>query len=318
MDRAKIIKMVFLLAAITVIASGLIRVMQRNSLSLAEYEEQNKSLSQNVPSDSMPTADKSSGHSNEDDTGGSIPGTPESSTTDADEYISSLIGATLNGDSQKEGRVTYSNGFYYEPLSEHLFRYIRGISFPSDEMLPNGNSEESEMPLPDLTTEDLRYVHIWYFDFNGNPSEGELICNEYIAQDLVEIFHTLYRNEYQLGSVRLVDEFDADAIAAAEANNSYCFNSCEADGKAFEQTGHSYGLAVNINPYYNPNIAYREDGSPEIIPSDSIDYADRTRSFAYKIDENDLCYKTFTAHGFLWGGNWNSRKEYGHFYKSKP
>ena len=88
MDRAKIIKMVFLLAAITVIASGLIRAMQRNSLSLAEYEEQNKNLLQNAPSDSMPTADKSSGHSNEDDTGGSIPGTPESSTTDADEYIS--------------------------------------------------------------------------------------------------------------------------------------------------------------------------------------------------------------------------------------
>ena len=108
MDRAKIIKMVFLLAAITVTASGLIRVMQRNSLSLAEYEEQNKSLSQNAPSDSMPTADKSSGHSNEDDTGGSIPGTPESSTTDADEYISSLIGATLNGDFQKEGRTLSS------------------------------------------------------------------------------------------------------------------------------------------------------------------------------------------------------------------
>ena len=25
-----------------------------------------------------------------------------------------------------------------------------------------------------------------------------------------------------------------------------------------------------------------------------------------KIDENDLCYKLFTEHGFTWGGNWNS------------
>ena len=34
-----------------------------------------------------------------------------------------------------------------------------------------------------------------------------------------------------------------------------------------------------------------------------------------KIDENDLCYKLFIEHGFTWGGNWNSSKDYQHFQK---
>ena len=36
-----------------------------------------------------------------------------------------------------------------------------------------------------------------------------------------------------------------------------------------------------------------------------------------KIDENDLCYKLFIEHGFTWGGNWNSSKDYQHFQKVK-
>lgn len=352
MDKSKIIKMVIILAVITVLSSGLIRVMQRNSMSLTEYEEQNKELLQNSPADSSraSTTDASS------DTGSSQTGStsPEngSSTSDgasseesfrdgsdAATAPSSLIGATLNGDTQKEKRVTYSNGFYYEPLSEHLCRYIRGISFPAaEETAPtdntdtkpksnrdsaaksseDGSPENSRATTPELTTEELHYVHIWYFDFDGKPVEGELICNEYIAQDLVEIFHSLYRNEYQLGSVRLIDEFDADANASMEANNSYCFNYCEIAENGPALSEHTYGLAVDINPYYNPRITYSGDGSLDVLPNGAVDYADRTRNFAYKIDENDLCYRLFTSHGFTWGGNWNNRKDYGHFYKSNP
>ena len=49
-----------------------------------------------------------------------------------------------------------------------------------------------EVPI-EITYEDLRYVHVMHYNFNGEPTEGELICNAAIAQDLVEIFHELYR-----------------------------------------------------------------------------------------------------------------------------
>ena len=50
-----------------------------------------------------------------------------------------------------------------------------------------------------------------------------------------------------------------------------------------------------------------------ISPEGSEAYADRSASFPYKIDENDLAYKLFKEHGFTWGGNWNSTKDYQHF-----
>lgn len=50
-----------------------------------------------------------------------------------------------------------------------------------------------------------------------------------------------------------------------------------------------------------------------VEPARSIPYADRQADFPYKIDNTDLCYKEFVRHGFEWGGNWTTRKDYQHF-----
>ena len=75
-------------------------------------------------------------------------------------------------------------------------------------------------------------------------TEGELICNEYIAQDLVEIFCELYRNEYQLEKVLLVDEYDGDADAAREDNNSFCFYYAPSETDS-SLSRHALGLALD-------------------------------------------------------------------------
>ena len=93
-------------------------------------------------------------------------------------------------------RTTYQPGFYYEPLSDDIKQRITGISYP-----------ETGCTVP---YEDLNYVGLLYIDFNGEAQEGELICNKAIAQDMVEIFYELYRNEYQIERIRLIDEYDGD------------------------------------------------------------------------------------------------------------
>ena len=167
---------------------------------------------------------------------------------------------------------------------------------------------------PAITLDELRYVHILHYNFDGEPAEGELVCNAAIAQDLIEIFYQLYRNEYQLESVLLIDEFDGDDIASMEANNTSCFNYRVVEGSA-KLSRHAYGLAVDINPFYNPYIKYEKDGTETISPAAAAAYTDRSAGFSYKIDENDLCYKLFKEHGFTWGGNWNAVKDYQHFQK---
>lgn len=197
-------------------------------------------------------------------------------------------------------RNTFQDGFYYEPLSDSIKQRITGISYP-----------ETGCTVP---YEDLVYVGLLYIDFNGEEQSGELICNKAIAQDMVEIFYELYRNDYRIERIRLVDEYGGDDTLSMLDNNTSCFNYRVVDGTT-TLSKHALGCAIDINPFYNPYIVYNKNGSGEtyISPKGSEIYADRSQDFPYKIDENDLCYKLFTKHGFTWGGNWNSTKDYQHF-----
>lgn len=199
-------------------------------------------------------------------------------------------------------RIIYKEGFFYEPLTDTVKERITGISYP-----------ESDCTVP---YEDLNYVGIKYIDFDGQEQLGELICNKAIAQDMAEIFYELYRNDYRLERVRLIDEYAGDDTASMADNNTSCFNYRVVDGTT-NLSKHAYGLAIDVNPYYNPYVVFQRnsDGSDYISPPGSEIYADRSQSFPYKIDENDLCYRLFTEHGFTWGGNWNSTKDYQHFQK---
>ncbi len=197
-------------------------------------------------------------------------------------------------------RVTYSQGFYYEPLPEDIIDKITGVSY-----VENDN----------ISLDDLRYVVLLYNDFNGETKSGEMICNKKIAQDIVEIFYELYTSGYQIESIKLIDEFGGDDTASMLANNTSCFNYRVVDNTT-RLSNHAYGLAIDLNPFYNPYITYGKDGSVHVSPEGSEAYADRAHAFPYKIDENDLAYKLFKAHGFKWGGNWNSVKDYQHFERS--
>jgi len=227
-----------------------------------------------------------------------------------------LTGALLNGGADGQAmiadRVSYADAagkaqeeFYLEPLSENLKRYMTGISYPTTE-----NAGELAISL-----DELRYVHILHYDFEGNVAEGELVCNASIAPDLLDIFYELYRNEYRIEKVRLIDEYDGDDTASMEDNNTSCFNYRVVEGSS-SLSKHALGLAIDVNPFYNPYITYNKDGTTHVSPEAAAVYADRSIDFAYKIDENDLCYKLFIRHGFIWGGNWNSVKDYQHFQKT--
>lgn len=220
-----------------------------------------------------------------------------------------------NGSSSPE-RVSYKEGFYYEPLSNDLISYITGISYPAlPSEAPEGTLNVGEQN--DISYADLRYVHIIHYDFDGKLAEGELICHNSIAEDLVEIFYDLYASEYQIEKVTLIENYNGDDTASMADNNTSCFNYRVVDGTK-SLSRHALGLAIDINPLYNPYIRYDKKGGQTVSPVEGEAYADRTVYFPYKIDPDDLCYRLFTEHGFTWGGNWNSSKDYQHFQKALP
>lgn len=161
--------------------------------------------------------------------------------------------------------------------------------------------------------ENLKLVNVIYYDFNNNIKEGKLVCNKIIAEDLLDIFTNLYINKYQIEKIKLIDDYEFDDAKSMADNNSSCFNY----RKLFytdELSKHAYGLAVDINPLYNPYIVLNNDNEVVIYPENGKIYANRKLDFEHKIDENDLCCKLFKSHGFIWGGDWEYQ-DYQHFDK---
>jgi len=77
---------------------------------------------------------------------------------------------------------------------------------------------------------------------------------------------------------------------------------------------HSRGMAIDINPRYNPCIRRRK-GKQVVSPDNAAGYTDRSKKHPYKIERGDLCHRLFKAHGFTWGGDWKNSKDYQHFEK---
>lgn len=194
-----------------------------------------------------------------------------------------------------------SESFYFEPLTEAVKKRITGISFPEKACK--------------ITYDELVYVKVLYFDFHSKIQEGELICNKAIGQELLEIFCELYRAQYQIEKIRLIDEYQADDTASITDNNTSCFNYRMIDDTT-TLSMHAYGLAIDINPYYNPYVKLDENGALYVSPKGAEAYVNRNSFFPYKIDEDDLAYKLFISRGYIWGGHWNSCKDYQHFQKS--
>ena len=316
-NKIKLIKMVLILLGLALAVWLITAIFKESGKSLADYAAENPQL-QNQATESAESEDdtatdekqaKKDNNDNKDNKeykeNKAEKNDSDSENTSADDPC--MVGYKLNASIAKQFRITYAEGFYYEPLSDELREYITGTSYPA--------LEEGSKKL-EITYDELCYMHVLHYDFNGEVAEGELICNLKIADDLVEIFEELYENEYQIEKIHLIDLYDGDDTSSMEDNNTSCFNYRLVENSK-NLSKHAYGLAIDVNPLYNPYITYNKDGSENCSPEGGIDYKDRSKNFPYKIDESDLCYKLFKQHGFTWGGNWNSVKDYQHFQKTK-
>jgi hypothetical protein len=191
------------------------------------------------------------------------------------------------------------SGFSQQQIPDRVFARMQGKSFPVG---------------CKVSRNDLRYLRIKHYDLQGRVHEGEMICNKRIANDLIDIFKELYRQKYPIERMRLIDDYDADDEKSMQANNTSCFCYRRVEGYN-KLSNHSMGMAVDINPLYNPLYKRYSNGKELVQPSNAKRYCDRKASFNYKIVKGDLLYRLFVNHGFEWGGDWHSKKDYQHFEK---
>ena len=213
------------------------------------------------------------------------------------EKVTDTVGTESDRKSDTETpEASYADDFYISEIPDDIFAKMQGKSYKEDCTVPR---------------EDLRYVHVRHKGFDGEAKDGELVVNKAIADDVLAIFEELYKADYPIEKVRLVDEYDADDEASMSDNNSSAFN-FRFISHTTRISRHGLGMAVDINTRYNPYVK-TVDGKLSIEPANGADYVDRSKDFPHKIDHEDLCYKLFKEHGFTWGGDWTHSKDYQHF-----
>lgn len=194
-----------------------------------------------------------------------------------------------------------SNGqvFTSVEMPDSIWHRMQGRSYPQGCEVPRS---------------DLRYLELSYVDFEGHEHLGQMVCNRHIADDLLYIFRRLYEARYPIASMRLIDDYGADDARSMAANNTSCFCYRRVAGST-ALSKHSRGMAVDVNPLYNPCVYVR---SGRVLPPEGRAYAhgrDRRKDIPGKIDATDICYRLFVSRGFRWGGAWRSLKDYQHFEK---
>ena len=191
--------------------------------------------------------------------------------------------------------------FSVSPIGDELFALMQGRSYKED--------------CP-VARENLRYLTVLHRDSLGRSLVGEMVVNKEIADDVVDIFKALYEASYPIEKMRLIDWYDADDHASMLDNNSSAFNYRPRAHQRGVISKHALGLAIDINPLYNPYCLTTEDGRLIVEPAEARQYANRDFRHPYKIEKGDLCWTLFRERGFWWGGGWANRtKDYQHFEK---
>lgn len=163
---------------------------------------------------------------------------------------------------------------------------------------------------PQINLDALRYVQVPIFGYDDKTHTGELVVHAKLAEEVVDILLELYDTKFPIEKMRLIESYEASDDTSMADNNSSAF--CYRRNVTYPDllSKHSQGLAIDINPLYNPYVK-----KERVLPPEGKLYLDRTKPLKGMITEKTSCYHAFVKRGWTWGGSWPDRQDYQHFEK---
>lgn len=161
--------------------------------------------------------------------------------------------------------------------------------------------------------QDLRCVSVTYYGYDDQEHQGSLIVHEKVAVEIVDIFQEIFDAKFPIEKLQFVDLYQGIDEISAQDNNSYSFCCRPNTTNPSVFSKHSYGLAIDINPLYNP---YHRGSL--IVPKLGEPYLNRDNPVKGMITPDSACYQAFIKRGWTWGGDWQKPRgyvDYQHFEK---
>lgn len=148
--------------------------------------------------------------------------------------------------------------------------------------------------------DDLRYLTLSFWGFDGGHHTGELIVHASVAEDVVSVFDRLHEARFPIEEMRIVTTADLHAPATGDGNTTAAFV-CRSVRAGSSWSEHAKGLAIDLNPFQNPYV--RGD---IVVPELASAYLDRDWHRRGMIQPGDLVTRAFADIGWSWGGAWSS------------
>lgn len=186
------------------------------------------------------------------------------------------------------------------PATDEFVASIEEI--PADVLARSSWTEECP-----VTLDELRYLTVSHYGFDGGFHTGEIIVNTSVAEDVVEVFAALHEARFPLEQMRVTTFEEIDDHPTGDFNETGSFVCRPAVGSA-NWSQHAFGLAIDVNPFHNPYLK-----SDLVIPELASAYVDREDARPGMIFAGDVVTEAFASVGWSWGGNWNSLKDWMHF-----
>ena len=154
--------------------------------------------------------------------------------------------------------------------------------------------------------DDLRLLTLHHWLPDGSTTTGELVVHADWAAEIVGVFSQLYAAQFPIEEMRITTP--ADVLAPPDDDNHTTAFVCRAVTGGTTYSQHAYGLAIDINPLWNPYL--RGD---VLIPPTAAPWLDRDDVRPGMIIEGDAVVAAFDAIGWGWGGRWTSLDDWQHF-----
>ena len=154
----------------------------------------------------------------------------------------------------------------------------------------------------------LRYLTLSFWGFDAKQHTGELVVNESAADDMRKVFGRLFAARFPIEEMRIVEPADLAAEPTGDGNGTAAFVCRPVRGSTTTFSAHSYGLAVDVNPFQNP---YQKEAS--VLPELASAYLDRKVARPGMIRKGDVVTRAFAEVGWTWGGSWTTTRDTMHF-----
>ncbi len=155
---------------------------------------------------------------------------------------------------------------------------------------------------------------------NKAHTDGLIIVHKSVAPRVLKIFNELLNLQFNVLGVYPFKglAIENNAFTIEDDYNYSVSYACRSIVGSKHHSKHSFGMAIDLNPLFNPYVKTNANKTKTIVPKNGEFFVDKLTNKPNKADKigviNPKVVKIFKQNGFTtWGGNWRNPIDSHHF-----